>query len=269
MKVKTAVTEKKVAANRENAKRSTGPRTARGKNTSRFNAMKTGLFATFVVIPRFDVAFDLEPERRFSRLVESLSQEYKPEGPSESFYVLQMAECMWRQRRVSGSETSLMQQRARQQLESVNFHGDLVELFKAEISTLEKALEEIKTTRALSSASVASLRSLMLADYVGPEMEELELDPDSENPAQVKDELVALIEGARDRLLGGQVKVLEKYRAVLYDAECAFPDEKVLDQILRYEKALQKKFDWTLQRLLESKARRRQGRPSARIHVIK
>jgi len=45
MGVKKTVTEKALAANRRNAKRSTGPRTERGKNISRFNAVTTGLFA--------------------------------------------------------------------------------------------------------------------------------------------------------------------------------------------------------------------------------
>ena len=54
MRCTKTVTEKTLAANRLNAKRSTGPRTERGKNTSKFNAVKAGLFAKQVVIPLCD-----------------------------------------------------------------------------------------------------------------------------------------------------------------------------------------------------------------------
>lgn len=45
------VTEKKLAANRQNAKQSTGPRTERGKSFSKFNPIKYALFAKYIVIP--------------------------------------------------------------------------------------------------------------------------------------------------------------------------------------------------------------------------
>lgn len=44
-------TEKQIAANRRNALKSTGPRTARGKAVTRFNALRHGLDAA-AVIPR-------------------------------------------------------------------------------------------------------------------------------------------------------------------------------------------------------------------------
>ena len=42
-----------------------------------------------------------------------------------------------------------------------------------------------------------------------------------------------------------------------YVAENALPSEETLDQVLRYEKAVQKKLDWALQKLLESQQRRK------------
>jgi hypothetical protein len=111
MSHRKTVTEKTLAANRLNAKRSTGPRTERGKNTSKFNAVTTGLFAKHVVIPSCDrdgYQNGNDPEEQFSKLLEALQQEYKPEGPSEVFWVAHMAECMWKQRRVSRSERSFV-----------------------------------------------------------------------------------------------------------------------------------------------------------------
>ena len=73
---KKTLTEKKLAANRLNAKRSTGPRTERGKNTSKFNAVKAGLFAKQVVIPLCDGEGS---EEQFARLLAELQQEFQPE----------------------------------------------------------------------------------------------------------------------------------------------------------------------------------------------
>lgn len=44
-------TPKQIAANRRNAKKSTGPRTPAGKSNVRLNALKHGLTAQSVVLP--------------------------------------------------------------------------------------------------------------------------------------------------------------------------------------------------------------------------
>ena len=51
MRCNKTVTPRKIEANRKNAKRSTGPRTERGKSIAKFNAVTLGLFAKHVVIP--------------------------------------------------------------------------------------------------------------------------------------------------------------------------------------------------------------------------
>ena len=79
MRCMKTVTEKKLAANRLNAKRSTGPRTEIGKNTSRFNAVVLGLFAKEVVIPLCDGE---EGEEQFARLLADLEQQFEPDGPT-------------------------------------------------------------------------------------------------------------------------------------------------------------------------------------------
>jgi hypothetical protein len=49
------VSERKLKANRENAKKSTGPRTSRGKGFSRRNALKHGLFVRHITEFRADI----------------------------------------------------------------------------------------------------------------------------------------------------------------------------------------------------------------------
>ena len=98
MRCTKMVTEKKLTANRLNAKRSTGPRTEIGKNTSRFNAVILGLFAKDVVIPLCEGE---EGEEQFARLLVDLEQDFEPEGRLEKFYVGEIAKSMWRFRRAT------------------------------------------------------------------------------------------------------------------------------------------------------------------------
>ena len=51
------VSEARIAANRANAARSTGPKTAEGKEKSRANALKHGLTGSGVVLAEADAAF--------------------------------------------------------------------------------------------------------------------------------------------------------------------------------------------------------------------
>src|SRR4051812_2544884 len=51
---KTGSSDSRVAANRANSKHSTGPRTTRGKNVSRFNGLKHVLRAELPVLPGED-----------------------------------------------------------------------------------------------------------------------------------------------------------------------------------------------------------------------
>ncbi|HKD86278.1 MAG TPA: hypothetical protein VKB58_16125 [Terriglobales bacterium] len=167
MTVRKTVTEKKLAANRQNAKRSTGPRTERGKNRSRYNAVTTGLFADHVVIPFHDADDEDEhngsdPYERFSKLLEALQQEYQPEGPSETFWVAQMAECMWKQRRLSRSESGMVQARSELQSRALSGNKGAADQIYAGIWSFEEAEKEIEARRPLSPLYYLSGRGVLL-----------------------------------------------------------------------------------------------------------
>lgn len=66
----TTVSERKAQANRENAKRSTGPKTTSGKRKSSFNSLKHGLLAKRLIVKNG------EPEEGLRQLLEGLRQEY-------------------------------------------------------------------------------------------------------------------------------------------------------------------------------------------------
>ncbi len=91
--------EVQVEANRRNAAKSTGPKTAQGKQVARMNALKHGLQAERVVIPGED------PEE-FDALYQSLEEDYQPVGSREGLLVERIADCTWRLQREVISESS-------------------------------------------------------------------------------------------------------------------------------------------------------------------
>ena len=93
-------TKKQIAANRRNAKKSTGPRTPAGKAKSAQNATKHGLLARQPVLSDEDGA-------EYEALRLSLIHELWPETPLEQRIVERIAAAQWRLARVPVIETEL------------------------------------------------------------------------------------------------------------------------------------------------------------------
>jgi hypothetical protein len=94
------VSEKRLRANRLNALKSTGPRTAEGKARSSRNALKHGMFTRKLLLPG-------ESQVELRELHLALLEEYKPKTVSQQFLVERVLAGMWRMRRMSGAETAL------------------------------------------------------------------------------------------------------------------------------------------------------------------
>ena len=86
--------EAKIAANRLNAQKSTGPRTARGKAALARNALKHGLTAKTVVL------FD-ESKVAFERFHQAQALDFEPRTAGECALVEQIAILAWRLQRAS------------------------------------------------------------------------------------------------------------------------------------------------------------------------
>ena len=97
------VSERKLAANRRNAKQSTGPKTPEGKAAVRYNALKHGLCAQVAVISSGEGAEDAD---EFRRLLEGLVEDFQPVGVSEHLLVERIAICHWRLGRAVRYETA-------------------------------------------------------------------------------------------------------------------------------------------------------------------
>ena len=89
-------------ANRQNAQKSTGPRTENGKRRSRFNALRHGL-ATETVVEAFE---NLASYKKFQAAIVS---HYAPHSPVEHELVLRLASLLWRLRRATSIETGLFE----------------------------------------------------------------------------------------------------------------------------------------------------------------
>ena len=92
-------TNKQINANRENAKKSTGPRTPEGKERSPKNALRHGLLAQDSVIPGEDPA-------DFDRHLTLFEDTYVPKNYIEREIVRQIADAAWRMQRLSRIETT-------------------------------------------------------------------------------------------------------------------------------------------------------------------
>ena len=94
-------TDAQIQANRENAKKSTGPRTPEGKARVSKNALKHGLLAQDSVIPGEDPA-------EFDRHLTTYQDTYLPRHCVEKEIVRQIADSAWRMRRLSRIEATVM-----------------------------------------------------------------------------------------------------------------------------------------------------------------
>jgi hypothetical protein len=99
------VTPAVIAAHRANAKKSTGPRSAAGKQTSRRNALTHGLAALKVGLP-----IPKEEAIAYQALEQAVLRQYPPLDPIGEWAVRQLIEAFWRSRRIDQAEATLIRQ---------------------------------------------------------------------------------------------------------------------------------------------------------------
>src|SRR5262249_28753306 len=79
--------------------RATGPRTPLGKERSKRNALKHGVFSTVVVLKD-------ESRTQFDALLVALRNDLQPEGALEQLLVEKLATLFWRHRRLLNAEAA-------------------------------------------------------------------------------------------------------------------------------------------------------------------
>lgn len=89
---------RRAEANRQNALRSTGPRTPEGRAASSRNATRHGVLSNHFVAGH-------ENHDLFARLLDDLIAEFQPETSMESLLVERLAMLFWRERRLAIAES--------------------------------------------------------------------------------------------------------------------------------------------------------------------
>jgi hypothetical protein len=97
-----SVSDARVAANRENAQKSTGPTTPEGKAKASLNALKNGLTGTTMLFANSDEL------TRYHVHVDSYTTQLQPVGPEESALVQSIADIRWKLNRIPGLEQAIL-----------------------------------------------------------------------------------------------------------------------------------------------------------------
>ena len=119
------VTEKMIAANEANARKSTGPKTGAGKRWSRMNALKHGFFAK-------ELNLSSEDRPEFEALRYSLLQQFAPATPMQWIAFEKIPCCCWR------CKLSLRMESLAVALQQRSEHGAKVESAEGGTSSMEQ-----------------------------------------------------------------------------------------------------------------------------------
>jgi hypothetical protein len=109
-----AISEKKRAANRANARRSTGPKTDEGKKIASLNAVRHGVHAKAALLPGEDPA-------ELDALDQGLRRDLKPVGMMQEVIVERIVSLAWKLRRIAFAEEAalVMDQKSRERRNEV------------------------------------------------------------------------------------------------------------------------------------------------------
>lgn len=151
----TAVSAAKVKANRQNALRSTGPRTQRGKQIASENALKHGFFCKELLIRGGD---GQESAEEFESLLCDLIAELQPHGRIEYCLVERIAASLWRLRRIARYETAEIRKRT---------DNAGIELLFDRREQLSELKSEVRIWQTVSPCDVATARQKLLRTSAG------------------------------------------------------------------------------------------------------
>ena len=266
-----SISEKKLEANRRNARQSTGPKTEAGKQASRLNAVTHGLLAKAVVITAGDYREDAQ---EFTQLLDGLREQYMPEGMAEDLEVQQIALYYWRKMRTVRYEhgairtrTGDLREREERRRED-SFDNDLrfginLERSSRGMQYLIDYLEDVK--QEVLDGTVSGESYKWLEEHFPDEfalLDETQLDEETAaSPAASKDygrQMVAKIDAQVRRLssLRDKLATIEELNLESKINAAALPGPEAVDKLTRYETSNDRAMDRTLKRLEGMQARR-------------
>jgi len=138
-----ATSIKRINANREKAKKITGPKTASGKFRSCRNALKHGLDSRKHLIIGEDV-------KEFQEMKDSYIKMLEPSNILEVEDCMQIIAMSWKIRRLSVVETGLYNQDMMQQLKSSTNELSAILLKRADFESVVKELDQVPELQGLA-----------------------------------------------------------------------------------------------------------------------
>lgn len=278
------ISERKLKANRENAKSSSGPRTIRGKSYSRQNALKHGVLA----LKLKELRLKGEDPHLFSRLHSRFRDELQPVGAIEELEVEHIVKYWWRLSRLWAYENAQIRlgQDHFEKLEMELSWLDPIRRFhpriRSDISRIREAQEKVRSTGKVSQEVRKDIRFVVgpfelkaeksakkhlleiaeqIAEKRGIPLEEAEqllrCDPRAQPEYECFVVLTALTLSFLKITAGGdkpdEICSAEMSRELI-------PGGGALDNIIRYEAAIERSLTRAYDRL-ERLQRRRLGEP--------
>jgi hypothetical protein len=211
-------TTEQIEANRQNAKKSTGPKTAAGKAKVSSNAVKHGLLTEAALLPE-------EDEAAFQIFADDLLADLKPEGAVERLLAEQIVDLGWRLRRVRRIETGLI------------IRGKAVadeDWFRGKVEELE-----------FRESDIAQNRLLMQHGIIPPDMLVAVSQPER---------YVALLESADEAAEVGRSDLARLGEVFVRDAVGG----DVFSKVSRYETAIARRLSRTLDEFRAAQQARRE-----------
>jgi hypothetical protein len=255
------VTEKKVVANRKNAKNSTGPRTERGKDMAKFNAVVSGLFARHIVIPLID---DAEVSD-YATLVTNLFNDLRPQSTLEEFFVLEIAKATWKIRRADLAENASARKNVFWDKKAPEVEA-FVREYRTTLEILKAAEEEAIATGKLSASTYDAVVNVIRVEYPNF-VSHRQLAQNNAKEAQetagpsviVDDIFLSHLKVRRTELsrLFEVNKDLAEEWAKDYYLSRAVPESEIMEKIFRYEKAARRNLERAYASLTDLQERRK------------
>jgi len=260
------VTEKQLAANRRNAQRSTGPRTPKGRDVSKMNALKHGILSRQVLVAGQHYQ---EDRKEFESLHRRFWEDLQPEGPLEEMLVDQIVTAHWRLKRALIAESGAIalnvdkghRKRAKGthpvlQWMQWRAHGDPIYAMQNSSTGSAVLMNWVRAMRATleQEGRLTEEAVQKLITHFGGEpniltksLEELRLkleaEPDTpESATRKRDEALAFLDRKINDLRWSRDRCVEdeEQEEDSMQAAAVLPSGDVLEKILRYETKLER-----------------------------
>ena len=278
------ISEQKLAANRRNALKSTGPKTLRGKAVVSRNALKYGVLADAVVVRGHVVK---ESPQEYEELCRELHESLAPVGLLEEMLTGQIAAVAWRLRRVRKAEAGEIAlsvdegQKKRSEVRPAlvfsewDLTGDRLKAMEGSkvgndliIHWLEEVRQQVEEAGELSEESVKipglgskNKLSKMLAELRLKVWPRREGASDEEYREEVVSGTLGGIDGMIEHYEGKRegCKQREQTEEEARQSAAVLPKEETLGKIMRYESALERQLFRAMNHLERLQERRRKN----------